>query len=99
MSPDHANHLMVDYMIADGALWSPGLIAAFRATPRHRFLDRVYQYIAKQNHWREIITREPGPGEVRLMYSDRALITHVSSGPRGQREVPISSSSQPTLMA
>jgi protein-L-isoaspartate(D-aspartate) O-methyltransferase len=96
---DQANQLMVDSMIAEGALWSPPLIAAFRATPRHRFLDRIYQFQAKHNRWREIITREPGPAELRLIYADRALITHVSSAKQSRTPTPISSSSQPTLMA
>src|SRR5579859_5625405 len=30
-----ANEAMVDRMIGQGSLWSPRLIAAFRATPRH----------------------------------------------------------------
>jgi len=94
-----ANERMIDAMIAEGALWSPPLIAAFRATPRHRFLDRVFVFQHKQNRWREVITREPGPAELRLLYADRALITHLSRPRRGERQVPISSSSQPTLMA
>jgi protein-L-isoaspartate(D-aspartate) O-methyltransferase len=100
---DQANHLMVDRMIAEGALWSPVLIAAFRATPRHAFLDRVFQFQRKHHRWREIITRYPGPEEIALLYSDRALITRLSlPGQHASRtgpEVPISSSSQPSLMA
>lgn len=94
-----ANERMVDAMIADGALWSSPLIAAFRATPRHRFVDRIFVYQQKQNRWREMLTREPGPAELRLLYADRALITHLSPFRRGERQAPISSSSQPTLMA
>ena len=96
---DQANQLLVDRLIAEGALWSPALIAAFRATPRHRFLDRVFQYQRKQNRWREVLTREPGEEELRLVYSDRALITHLSRPSREGPGVPISSSSQPSLMA
>jgi protein-L-isoaspartate(D-aspartate) O-methyltransferase len=96
---EQANQTMVDALITEGALWSPPLIAAFRATPRHRFLDRVFQYQAKHNRWREIITREPGPQELRLVYADRALITHLSSTQSAPAQVPISSSSQPSLMA
>jgi protein-L-isoaspartate(D-aspartate) O-methyltransferase len=100
---DHANQLMVDRLIAEGTLWSPALIAAFRATPRHRFLDRVLQFQRKRNRWHEVITRDPGPDEINLLYSDRALITRLSpsqrEGPRAEPEVPISSSSQPSLMA
>jgi protein-L-isoaspartate(D-aspartate) O-methyltransferase len=94
-----ANQRLVDCLIADGSLWSPALIAAFRATPRHRFLDRVFQFVSRQNRWREVLTRDPGPNELRLLYSDRALITHLGRPERGQAPVPVSSSSQPSLMA
>jgi protein-L-isoaspartate(D-aspartate) O-methyltransferase len=100
---DQANDQMVDRMIAEGALWSPRLIAAFRATPRHRFLDRVFQFQRKSNRWREVITRDPGPEEIDLLYSDRALITHLDTprrfGTDAEPPLPISSSSQPSLMA
>jgi protein-L-isoaspartate(D-aspartate) O-methyltransferase len=90
---------MVDRMIGLGSLWSPGLIAAFRDTPRHRFLHRVYQFQRRAGRWREVVTRDPGPDELRLLYSDRALITRLSPAPRAGAPVPISSSSQPSLMA
>jgi protein-L-isoaspartate(D-aspartate) O-methyltransferase len=94
---DEANQVMVDQMIARGALWSRSLIEAFRATPRHLFLDRIFHYQQNQG-WREVKTTSPGRNELRLIYSDRALTTHLSSeGERGP--VPISSSSQPSLMA
>jgi protein-L-isoaspartate(D-aspartate) O-methyltransferase len=96
---DQANEDMVDRMIAEGALWSRPLIAAFRQTPRHRFLDRVFQYHRKSDRWRELITREPNPDELRILYSDRALITRLSPASRHGPSVPISSSSQPSLMA
>jgi protein-L-isoaspartate(D-aspartate) O-methyltransferase len=100
---DQANQLMVDRLIAEGALWSPALIGSFRATPRHCFLDRVFQFQRKLGRWHEIITRDPGPEEVALIYSDRAMITRLSRPgrdvPASEPEVPISSSSQPSLMA
>src|SRR5207302_10562950 len=65
---DQANQNLVDRMIAEGALWSPPLIRAFRATPRHEFVDRVFQYQRKHNRWRERITRDPGPEELELVY-------------------------------
>jgi protein-L-isoaspartate(D-aspartate) O-methyltransferase len=94
-----ANQAMVDRLIGVGALWSPGLIAAFRQTPRHLFLHRVYQYHRRSGRWREVATRDPGPDELRLLYSDRALITRLSRGSPTEAPVPISSSSQPSLMA
>jgi protein-L-isoaspartate(D-aspartate) O-methyltransferase len=96
---EQANQELVDRLIAQGALWSPGLIAAFRTTPRHRFLDRVFQYQRKHDHWRELITRDPGPEELNVVYSDRALITRLSPATRQAPALPISSSSQPSLMA
>jgi len=103
VAAEQANQLMVDRLIAEGALWSPPLVAAFRATPRHVFLDRVFQFQRKRHCWHEVITRDPGPSEIALLYSDRALITRLSrpgrDGPRTEPEVPISSSSQPSLMA
>lgn len=91
-----ANQQMVERMITDGSLWAPALAAAFRATPRHCFLDRVFIYQRKREQWKEIITRDPAFEHLKLIYSDRALIT--SLGGHGHL-VPTSSSSQPSLMA
>ncbi|HKI36827.1 MAG TPA: methyltransferase domain-containing protein [Gemmataceae bacterium] len=102
MSPTaarQANEAMVDRLIGLGALWSPPLIAAFRETPRHLFLHRVYQYQRRAGRWREVPGRDPGPDVLRLLYADRALITRLSPGSRTEGPVPISSSSQPSLMA
>jgi protein-L-isoaspartate O-methyltransferase len=96
---EQANQEMVDRLIAEGALWLQPLIAAFRATPRHRFVDRVFQYQHKRNRWREVVTRDPGPEELQIVYSDRALVTHLSRPGHGGTCSPISSSSQPSLMA
>jgi protein-L-isoaspartate(D-aspartate) O-methyltransferase len=96
---EDANQRLVDQMIARGALWSRPLIEAFRTTPRHCFLDRVYHYQRQHGWWREIRTRSPGRNELRLLYSDRALTTRLSEAAPGQPAVPISSSSQPSLMA
>jgi len=96
---DQANDQMVDRLIAEGALWSPRLIAAFRATPRHCFLDRCFHFQRRRNRWQEIILRDPDLEQIRLIYSDRAIITHVSPSGPGDSGQPISSSSQPSLMA
>jgi protein-L-isoaspartate(D-aspartate) O-methyltransferase len=98
-SAAQANQRMVDRLIAEGAVWSPPLVAAFRATPRHSFLDRVFQYQRKSDRWREIITRDPDAQEVSVLYSDRALITRLASAGAGHAPVPVSSSTQPSLMA
>ncbi|HZT81055.1 MAG TPA: methyltransferase domain-containing protein [Gemmataceae bacterium] len=96
---DLTNQQMVDRLIAQGALWTPALIAAFRATPRHRFLDHVYLYHQKSERWRKLATRNPGPEGLRLLYSDRALVTRLSPANAPAARLPISSSSQPSLMA
>jgi protein-L-isoaspartate(D-aspartate) O-methyltransferase len=98
IAADQANQRMVDRLITEGALWSPALIDAFRQTPRHRFLHHVFVFQQRHEGWHEINTCEPGPQEIDLLYSDKALITRlgqVGGGP----QVPISSSSQPSLMA
>jgi protein-L-isoaspartate(D-aspartate) O-methyltransferase len=100
LSPgDQANQLMVDRLIAEGALWSRPLIDAFRATPRHRFLDRVYLFHRRSKRWRRLAARDASPDLLRLLYADRALITRLSTAARHGAPVPISSSSQPSLMA
>lgn len=92
-APEHANQQMVDRLIVQGSLWSAPLIRAFRDTPRHRFLTRVYlpRSGGTEQPWRAVSLR--GAAALRLVYSDRALVTRI--GPAG----PLSSSSQPSLMA
>jgi protein-L-isoaspartate(D-aspartate) O-methyltransferase len=96
---ERANETMVDRMIAQGVLWSPALIAAFRATPRHAFLDHVYLYQRKHDRWKAVPTQPPEGDVLRLIYADRALITKVAHAAPGGPEMPISSSSQPSLMS
>ncbi len=98
MRAEGANQSLVEQLIARGALWSPPLIDAFRATPRHLFLDRVYHHHPERG-WREIDTTRPGRGELRLIYSDRALTTRLSTPEIERGSLAISSSSQPSLMA
>src|SRR5262245_61179175 len=93
---DEVHHDLIDWLIARGALWSPALIRAFRATPRQLFLDRVYHH--RGGGWREIDPANPDEEDLRLIYSDRALTTRLSDPSKGP-PVAISSSSQPSLMA
>src|SRR4051794_643242 len=99
MSAIQAAHAaLVDQLIARGALWSRRLIAAFRATPRHLFLDRVY-HPKQGDGWERFDTRPPDRAGLRLIYSDRALTTRLSDASSDAPGVSISSSSQPSLMA
>jgi protein-L-isoaspartate(D-aspartate) O-methyltransferase len=101
MHPDvaAAHHGLVDRLIARGSLWSRPLVDAFRATPRHQFLDRVYYFHRRAGRWLAVRTRPLRRGALRLVYSDRALTTHMSPEAPGRPPVAISSSSQPSLMA
>jgi protein-L-isoaspartate O-methyltransferase len=98
MSSDalRGNQRMVDRLVAEGCLWSRPLIDAFRATPRHCFLPRIYHFQQRQNRWQLVPLDPPNRGGLRLIYSDRALITRLSES---RPPCPISSSSQPSLMA
>jgi protein-L-isoaspartate(D-aspartate) O-methyltransferase len=93
-----AHQRLVDQLIAFGDLWSQPLIHAFRTTPRHSFLDRIYEY-QRAGGWQEIPLDVLGPRELALVYSDRVLTTRLSEGPGQGPGVAISSSSQPSLMA
>jgi protein-L-isoaspartate(D-aspartate) O-methyltransferase len=92
-----AHHELIDRLIARGTLWSAPLLAAFRATPRHLFLDRVWQH--REGRWRDIDPNNPVEEDLRVLYSDRALTTRVLNPGEGEAPVAISSSSQPSLMA
>src|SRR5438128_693462 len=48
---DAANQDMVDQLIARGALRGAALIAAFRATPRHRVLCRLWPHRDRRLGW------------------------------------------------
>ncbi len=89
---------LVDRLIARGSLRSPTLIAAFRATPRHLFLDKVYHH--QGGYWHTLDAQNLSAEDLRIIYSDRALTTHLSTpAEEGEQPVAISSSSQPSLMA
>jgi protein-L-isoaspartate(D-aspartate) O-methyltransferase len=94
---EEAHQELIDRLIARGALWSAPLIAAFRATPRHLFLDRIWQH--RDGRWRDLDPRVPAEEDLRAVYTDRALTTRVVTPGQGEAPVAISSSSQPSLMA
>src|SRR5262245_9346800 len=92
------NGALIEQLIARGSLWSRPLIEAFRSTPRHYFLDRIYHHIANQG-WQCVEMRPLTRDALRLAYSDRALTTRMTDPALGPGSVSISSSSQPSLMA
>lgn len=101
VEPAPANERMVDRLIAEGAVWSQNLVRAFRETPRQNFLDRAFLFSRRRHRWVEVLLREPKKRQLALIYSDRALVTHLRRLPpvATGSEVPVSSSSQPSLMA
>lgn len=96
---ERAHRQLIDRLIARGSLWSPALIAAFRTTPRHYFLDRIFALDRRTGFWREVAVLPLRRLSLRLAYSDRALTTRLSAAPAGRVPVALSSSSQPSLMA
>ncbi|GIW78218.1 MAG: hypothetical protein KatS3mg105_0025 [Gemmatales bacterium] len=93
---EQTNQAMVDRMIAEGALYSDAVIKAFRATPRHRFIDRIFQFDRQKGQWQERIADTTSLQWLSLVYSDRALTTAI--GGNTSDALPVSSSSQPSLM-
>lgn len=75
-------------LAAAGALPDPAWRAAFEEVPRHLFVPCYYDVSGMR------ISRDSRPGAwLRGVHSDRALVTHRHAGE------PVSSSSQPSLMA
>jgi protein-L-isoaspartate(D-aspartate) O-methyltransferase len=96
---ERAHRQLIDRLIARGSLWSPALISAFRTTPRHFFLDHVFAWDRRGGCWRDVPTLPLRRLSLRLAYSDRALTTRLSAAVAGRAPIPLSSSSQPSLMA
>ena len=96
---EEAQQRLADQLIACGDVWSQPLIEAFRRTPRHCFLDRVYDYQKANGCWHEISTATLGPSELALIYADRVLTTRLSEDAGKSSGVAISSSSQPSRRA
>ena len=79
---------------------SASVVAALRAVPRHRFLERFYapprDPLRNERSMTEYVVDQASPNETVLdmVYSDQALITWVDEEGR-----PTSSTSQPSLVA
>lgn len=77
----------VEQIRRDGASLTPRLAAAFAEVPREAFVPTGFQ--RRDGRW-----AEPGtPGFLEAVYRDDVLVTKLEDG------VPVSSSSQPSLMA
>jgi protein-L-isoaspartate(D-aspartate) O-methyltransferase len=83
-----------------GAIRSPAVREAFCAIPRHRFLPHYYEQQGNTFHWQK---RSAPPPEVdptsvcawlKTIYTNRARTTLLD-----EEQLPISSSSQPSIMA
>ena len=67
-----ANQKMVDRLIAEGTLWSPSLIQAFRHTPRHLFLERCSARLSWK--WQETLVRDLWTGGIATHLQRPAII-------------------------
>jgi protein-L-isoaspartate(D-aspartate) O-methyltransferase len=96
---ERAHRQLIERLIARGSLWSPHLITAFRETPRHYFIDRIFTHDPQSGRWNEALTVPLRRSVLRQVYSDRALTTRLSAPDETGLSIPLSSSSQPSLMA
>ncbi len=75
---------------------------AFRSVPRHVFVPRFYEQDPRTGHWQAIDGANPADAGSWLdaVYSDRTLITALvdEHGPWGVQQLPVSSSTLPSLM-
>lgn len=83
---------MVETAIALHTLHSPAVIQAFRAIPRHLFVDQYYRFGVRPRLVR-VDPQNPTVAQLKAIYRNEALTSHQSSGES------ISSISQPSLVA
>ncbi len=87
----------VDALVKRGAIVSESVERAFRAVPRHRFVDGWYRLDIDDDRvaYRPVEYDRDHPTEEQLeeIYSNRALVTEV------KHSTPTSSTSQPSLVA
>jgi len=78
----------VDMLKATGSVRSKAIERALRATPRHRFVDRMHP-LGKRKRFIEVDPKHPTPRQLERIYSDEALLSRMN---------PPSSTSQPSLV-
>ena len=82
----------VDMLIATHGATSKPVVEAFRAVPRHLFVDQYYR-IGKARRLSRVAPQHPTAAQLKTIYSDLALASHQRYG-QGT-----SSTSQPSLVA
>lgn len=83
---------MIAATIALHTLHTPAVIQAFRAIPRHLFVDQYYRF-GKRRRLVHIDPQRPTIAQLKMIYRNEALTSHQSRGES------ISSISQPSLVA
>ncbi len=82
----------VDMLYATQALKTKEVEAALRFVPRHLFVDRFYDFQKKKQYRIKVDPENPTPAQLKKIYCDDALVSHLSPHPT-------SSTSQPSLVA
>ena len=73
--------------------FSGAILDAFRSVPRHIFVDQYYDFSKKKSRLVRVDARKPSGRQLRKIYSEEALVSHLRDG------TPSSSTSQPSLVA
>lgn len=81
------------WLYSEGYVSDPRIRAAFAAVPRHWFLRRFYVPVASSFTPVTFDPRRPDLGLLRMIYTNQALVTRFEEG------CPVSSSSEPAVMA
>src|SRR5579864_7686138 len=92
LSSETLRHQLVDLLQERGVIRTPAVARAFLAVPRELFIEHFYE--REGRGWKRLEQREAGEAWLNLIYQDDALTTMVN-----RYHLPISSSSQPSIMA
>ena len=99
MSPDWSELAcrLADQLAAAGALHDPVWHAAVAAVPRHVLVPGYHEQ-AEDRTWRRVEATDPAYWDA--VYADQTLLTALAevTTPAGVQRVPVSSSTQPSLM-